>query len=777
MEQDLFRELTTILMGQSQFGDPLRYANLIRATRHGDVEYMRNLLPKLKFQLEQLERSSKQVSEFKKQVSGDGYARRRKDSKKIFESLDNQSDTLFAQPNIDVVSIISTHYDAVTELYTLMVQGTEMITSARMVTMDEGLNSWTAALNEKDAELGMKRIDALSNYAKKLTSDELNSLNMEQKLNQGAMTSFIQGLTLLERMSKTYEKYLAIQARNVESYFEKLQNRHKSGIRVCEFPLNGEVVKSATLTDATILVWDNLDKVGEIEGGADKNELSAYTLHRANSMIEAAKHDDVWVWLVDPAAQLIGWVKTIHPMVVSIHNFVIRMKTELGDSIWKLNSLDLKSIAREFEDVVDSLNLMQITEKTTERVVSKTEKFAIEHRNKSLQRVADLLAGASGLTEIVHEVLKLKIEERNFYVKENSFYVCTIGTGNQFTGEAPGALKVIPGEKPHVKLTNIWGDGFDEIRDFIGGMDEARKWSPLFLSTSPSGSTDKNNMLFVGPQGCGKSQAMRAIASRSDSIAIFATGSDFLTAWFGESQKNPKRLFEEAVKLHKTSGMPVFILIDEIDMVLNEDRSSSKINLSLEFQNLMDGIVAYPGITLIGATNNVERIPTPMLRRFAKVLLVGELSRQDSVKILRHYLETYLPCESFTEEQYGEWARLLEGATGDAIRKVIDEVWLTFMRGFISSHNDVAESILKFIHDSHGDNFDISMLTDEERAEIKERIKGTNQVVTSLLVDEQMVKLLNNFAVRKQIEVARNTYRKARQTLERHKAGEKGLGF
>ena len=239
-------------------------------------------------------------------------------------------------------------------------------------------------------------------------------------------------------------------------------------------------------------------------------------------------------------------------------------------------------------------------------------------------------------------------------------------------------------------------------------------------------------------------EVLRALSSDPNSIAIFAVGSDFLTCWLGEAQKNPKRLFDEAIKLHKASGRPVYILIDEIDMILNDDQSTSKINLSLEFQNLMDGVVAYPGISIWGATNHPKRIPTPMLRRFAKVMVVGELSQEDTKTILKYYLENFLPHKDLSEADYDAWAKKLEGSTGDVIRKGIDQLWLDLMRGFIEDHKEHAENVLGFIHGKYGVNFEVSDLSSEDRETIKGMIAETGTFVTPEMVYKYVDKLLED---------------------------------
>jgi ATPase family associated with various cellular activities (AAA) len=767
------QELASIIINQSTADNPVRYASIIKASKSDDINQLRELLPAMREQLDKYERITKQAKEFRKQVSGEGYAKRRKDAKKMFDGLDKQSEAISSSGSIDISMIVASHYESITNLYSALVQGSELLSSSKMVSFDESFSNWANQINASTSELGEERVRALYSTLSSESNDALKSLAIEQQLNKGATSAFLQGLSIMERIPKLYEQYLQSQAKNFEHYYERLRHRHSNGMIIC----NHGDVPSPTLTDVALLIWENLDKVGEIESGHSKDELSAYTVHRANAIVEAAKYDEIWNWITVPGQQMLKWASVALPTIESVIRLLIKIKQVLGESTWKLQSLDMKKTYRDFEDVIESLDVSQITQRPPERAFSKTEKFALDHQNKSIQTVANLLCLGGSIKEVSDEILKLKVEERNFFVLENSFYVCRIGTGNMFTGESPGAIEIIPGEKPHVNLDNIWGSGFDDVRVFIQGMDEAKKWSPLFLATSPSKSTDKANVLLVGPAGCGKTEILRALSSDQDSISIFAVGSDFLTCWLGEAQKNPKRLFDEAIKLHKASGRPVYILIDEIDMVLNDDQSTSKINLSLEFQNLMDGVVAYPGISIWGATNHPKRIPTPMLRRFAKVMVVGELSQDDAVSVLKYYIETFLPTDSISEDDYIDWAKRLEGATGDVLRKVVDEVWLNLMRGFISSHREAAENILGFITGKFGPTFEVSDLKIEDREIIKQMIGETGTKVTPDIISEYIEKTLNNFAVQQQIRVAKDTYRNAKLLLARQKAGEIGVGF
>ncbi len=166
-----------------------------------------------------------------------------------------------------------------------------------------------------------------------------------------------------------------------------------------------------------------------------------------------------------------------------------------------------------------------------------------------------------------------------------------------------------------------------------------------------------------------------------------------------------------------------------------------------------------------------------MLRRFAKVMVVGELSSEDTKTILKYYLETFLPTNGITEEDYNSFALKLEGATGDVIRKGIDQLWLDLMRGFIEDHKEHAENILGFIYGKYGENFEIADLLFEDRETIKGMISETGTVVTAEMVTKYLDKLLDNFAVQQQIKVAKDTYKNAKILLSRQKSGEFGVGF
>lgn len=280
-----------------------------------------------------------------------------------------------------------------------------------------------------------------------------------------------------------------------------------------------------------------------------------------------------------------------------------------------------------------------------------------------------------------------------------------------------------------------------------------------------------NNVIANGivVHNCGKTHALRSVASDTGSIGIFAQGSDFNTCWKGEAEKNPKRLFEGAIKLHKESNKHIHILIDEIDSILKKKEfiGHGETDLTLEFQTLMDGVVHYPSITVWGTTNFPERIPMAMLRRFSCLLVVGELSITDRINLLRHYAN-YMPVSnSFRDVDWQKFAERLDGATGDVIRKVVDHVWRSKMTTFVKNNSKEAASAMDYlVEQNEGKKFDISKFDDKMRQNFKNKLSPHVSIVPEDL--KQSIEIhLKNVGIHNEIQSAKQTYAEAHQFLAR----------
>lgn len=593
------------------------------------------------------------------------------------------------------------------------------------------------------------------------TSKDLQEFSLVVDLNSGRIQDFMTSVITSHTVPKGVLEVAKGFAKQMEGYHQILTRRHTVG----GIEVHGDPIR----TDLAMCLYENVDGNGEIEGGKKANEVSAYAINKATLLADILQDPFLRQFVDYPgmvADFIAGFLQDFWKM-----SLAIAATTE--DSAKRLRQLLRQGTLRapmqyEFDQVIKSikdLDFNRIEAKDKTGLLSAEEKLEQEFRNETLSILADML-GNTKAEEIVAYVLDRKEQWHIRQRDENSFYVCKIGAGNPFGGEAPGMLEVIPGIRPKVNLDDILGSGFEEAKAMIASARDSSKWSDLYMATSPSRKVDKTNVLLVGPMGCGKTEILRALGSDQKSIGIFAQASDFLTCWKGEAEKNPKRLFEAGLKLQRESQRQVFFLIDEIDTILNGDRGQAAFggtNLATEFQILMDGITSYPNLAVWGATNHPERIPMPLLRRFAKVIVVGELGHKDRMALLQRFL-SFLPLsKNFNDEAWIDASKILDGAVGDTVRKVTDHIWRSKMHAFTSKHTAEAEKVVAFLQEG-GTTFDAGSMTPHLREKLHTMMRPFVEVRPGDLLEAASI-YLDNPAIKQEIRTAVDTYKAAREHL------------
>ncbi|MBI5628264.1 MAG: AAA family ATPase, partial [Candidatus Rokubacteria bacterium] len=119
-------------------------------------------------------------------------------------------------------------------------------------------------------------------------------------------------------------------------------------------------------------------------------------------------------------------------------------------------------------------------------------------------------------------------------------------------------------------------------------------------------------VLLHGPPGTGKTLIARTVAAETDASFFSIAGPEIVTKFYGESEANLRRVFDEA-----RSKAPSIIFLDEIDAIApRREHVTGEVEKRIVAQllSLMDGLSQRGQVVVIGATN-IPNALDPALRR------------------------------------------------------------------------------------------------------------------------------------------------------------------
>ena len=226
----------------------------------------------------------------------------------------------------------------------------------------------------------------------------------------------------------------------------------------------------------------------------------------------------------------------------------------------------------------------------------------------------------------------------------------------------PEAIEVKEEAVPEVTYEDI--GGLDEEIKKIREMVELPLKHPEIFERL--GIEPPKGVLLYGPPGCGKTLLAKAVANESNAHFILINGPEVMSKFYGESEENLRKKFEEAEK-----NAPSIIFIDEIDAIApkrEEVRGEVERRVVAQLLTLLDGLKSRGKVIVIGATN-VPNILDPALRRpgrFDREIEIGVPDKKGRLEILKIHTRN-MPL--FTREM-----ALKESKIKESDKKVVESI-------------------------------------------------------------------------------------------------------
>lgn len=170
-------------------------------------------------------------------------------------------------------------------------------------------------------------------------------------------------------------------------------------------------------------------------------------------------------------------------------------------------------------------------------------------------------------------------------------------------------------------------------------------------------------VLFSGPPGTGKTMAAQVIANELHMELYKIDLSQVIDKYVGETEKNIKRIFDQARKSNS------ILFFDEADAIFNKRLEASGANerfANIESSLLLQCIEEYNGITIL-ATNNFSAMDAAFIRRFKYYLLFKEPDEKVRYEIWKSVFPKEAPVSE--EVDFHELAHTFE-FTGAVIKNI-----------------------------------------------------------------------------------------------------------
>jgi transitional endoplasmic reticulum ATPase len=200
----------------------------------------------------------------------------------------------------------------------------------------------------------------------------------------------------------------------------------------------------------------------------------------------------------------------------------------------------------------------------------------------------------------------------------------------------PSAIREVFVEVPDVRWDDV--GGLDSLKQRLKECVEwPLKYGELFAQARIA---PARGVLLVGPPGCGKTLAAKALANESSVNFLSVKGPELLSKYVGESERALRDVFRKA-----RQAAPAILFFDEIDALASTRGAGWSSDAVAErvlsqFLTELDGIEELKGVLVLGATNRLDRLDPALLRpgRFDEIIQIAPPDRAGREDILKVHL-------------------------------------------------------------------------------------------------------------------------------------------
>lgn len=224
-----------------------------------------------------------------------------------------------------------------------------------------------------------------------------------------------------------------------------------------------------------------------------------------------------------------------------------------------------------------------------------------------------------------------------------------------------------------VNYEDIGGLG-DEIKKVREIIELPLKHPEIFQKL---GIEPPKGVLLHGPPGTGKTLLAKAVASETNSHFILINGPEIISKFYGESEQNLRKKFEEAEQ-----NAPSIIFFDEIDAIATkreETRGDVEKRVVAQLLGLMDGLKSRGKVIVIAATNMPNLLDAALRRpgRFDREIELRVPDKRGRLEILKIHTRNMPLAKNVTLE---ELARVTHGFVGADLNSLAKEAAMIVLR-------------------------------------------------------------------------------------------------